>query len=57
MDVAVASKAPVVSREKKHGGGWPKGKSRKKATELLLPKPPVSGYCSEQLKCIYPVSL
>ena len=38
--------SPVsVKKKPRHGGGWPKGKSRKPPTGLPpLPKPPTSGY-------------
>ena len=40
------------SKERKHGGGWPKGKSRKPPNEALLPKLPMTGYCCNYSVCI-----
>lgn len=33
----------LESKERRHGGGWPKGKSRKSPNEVVLPKPPATG--------------
>ena len=43
--ISVTTNATVFDKMKRrHGGGWPKGKSRKKATKLCPPKPPLTGY-------------
>ena len=43
--VSVTTNATVYDKMKRrHGGGWPKGKSRKKTTKPSPPKPPLTGY-------------
>lgn len=43
--ISIAANTRVCDKKKRrHGGGWPKGKSRKKASNLSLPKPPLTGY-------------
>lgn len=41
--------------EKRHGGGWPKGKSRKSPNQMLPPKLPATGYHHQTpiVKCIH----
>ena len=36
-------KEVISKRDKKHSGGWPKGKSRRTSNDFALPKPPVTG--------------